>query len=366
MPDAQTVPCAYKTGRTLGSGTYAVVKLAVHIETGKHYACKVISKKLMEGREHMVRNEIEVLKKVSQGHPNIVGLSDYFETRNNLYLVFDLMQGGELFSRIVEKGNFYERDAAHLVYTVCCATKYLHDLGIVHRDLKPENLLFADKSEDSPLLIADFGLSRIMQEDTFRMLTTTCGTPGYMAPEIYLRAPYGKGVDIWAIGVITYFLLCGFTPFDHDSHLEEIRAICAADFKFEPVEYWEHVSPLARDFISKCLVVDPKERITIDAAIAHPWTRLKTHRQPSTDLLPTVKTNSEKSLKGKLKGILNTVRRHDSTPDRPEDHEAPKEGQDPEEIRERLEDLKHDAEDDDSSQVIPHEEEGQEPTTVTS
>lgn len=155
---------------------------------------------------------------------------------------------------------------------------------------------------------------------------------------------------------------------------------------FVRVEYWEHVSPLARDFISKCLVVDPKERITIDAAIAHPWTRLKTHRQPSTDLLPTVKTNSEKSrkcrtheservidlttmrqsVKGKLKGILNTVRRHDSTPDRPEDHEAPKEGQDPEEIRERLEDLKHDAEDDDSSQVMPHEEEGQEPTTVTS
>lgn len=105
----QTVPCAYKTGRTLGQGTYAVVKEAVHIKTGKYYACKVISKKLMEGREHMVRNEIAALKRVSQGHPSIVTLVDYFETMNNLYLVTDLCVGGELFDRICERGSYYEQ-----------------------------------------------------------------------------------------------------------------------------------------------------------------------------------------------------------------------------------------------------------------
>jgi len=99
-----TVPCAYKTGKTLGQGTYAVVKEAVHIETGKYYACKVISKRLMAGRENMVRNEIAVLKKISMGHPNVLTLIDYFETTNNLYLVLDLCTGGELFDRICAKG----------------------------------------------------------------------------------------------------------------------------------------------------------------------------------------------------------------------------------------------------------------------
>lgn len=109
MSNPATVPCQYKTGRTLGQGTYAVVKEAVHIHTGQYYACKVISKRLMEGREHMVRNEISALKKVSQGHRSIVTLVDYFETMNNLYLVTDLCVGGELFDRICERGSYYEQ-----------------------------------------------------------------------------------------------------------------------------------------------------------------------------------------------------------------------------------------------------------------
>lgn len=174
----QTVPCQYKTGRTLGQGTYAVVKEAVHITTGKYYACKVINKRLMEGREHMVRNEINVLKRISAGHPNIVTLHDYFETLNNLYLVTDLCQGGELFDRICAKGQYYERDARHLVMVVLQGVDYLHSHGIVHRDLKPENLLFKSSDENSDLLIADFGLSRVIDDTKFNALTTTCGTPG--------------------------------------------------------------------------------------------------------------------------------------------------------------------------------------------
>ncbi|KAG1471462.1 hypothetical protein G6F56_002109 [Rhizopus delemar] len=128
-----TVPCKYKTGRVLGNGTYATVKEAMHIDTGKYYAVKVINKKLMEGREHMIRNEINILKRISQGNKNIVSLVDYFETLNNLYLVTDLASGGELFDRICEKGSYFEKDAAHIVRTVCSAVAYLHDHGIVHR-----------------------------------------------------------------------------------------------------------------------------------------------------------------------------------------------------------------------------------------
>ena len=296
MPPATTVPCQYRTGKTLGSGTYAIVKEAIHIHTGKYYACKVINKKLMEGREHMVRNEIAVLKRISSGHTNIVTLHDYFETAHNLYLVFDLCTGGELFDRICAKGNYYEADAADLVRTIFKAVKYLHDAGIVHRDLKPENLLFKTQAEESAVMIADFGLSRIMDEDKLTLLTEICGTPGYMAPEIFKRTGHSKPVDVWAMGVITYFLLAGYTPFDRDSQQQEMEAIIAGDYRFEPVEYWENVSQTGKDFVTYCLTVDPAKRPTAAEALAHKWLAdSKPHFVANpldgtpADLLPNVK-----------------------------------------------------------------------------
>ncbi|KAG6817017.1 hypothetical protein H0H87_000639 [Tephrocybe sp. NHM501043] len=276
-----TVPCQYRTGKTLGSGTYAIVKEAIHITTGKYYACKVINKKLMEGREHMVRNEISVLKRISSGNRNIVTLHDYFETSHNLYLVFDLCTGGELFDRICAKGNYYEADAADLVRTIFHAVKYIHDSGIVHRDLKPENLLFRTVDEDADIMIADFGLSRVMEEEKLNMLTEICGTPG--------------PVDIWAMGVVTYFLLAGYTPFDRDSQQQEMEAICAGNYKFEPVEYWANVSETAKDFVRSCLTLDPKKRPTAAQVLEHKWLADETPHFVTdstgapTDLLPHVK-----------------------------------------------------------------------------
>jgi len=266
-----TVPCQYRTGKTLGSGTYAIVKEAVHIKTGKYYACKVINKKLMEGREFMVRNEIAVLKRVSSGHSNIVTLYDYFETSNNLYLCFDLCSGGELFDRICAKGNYHEPDAAGLVRTIMKAVQYIHDSGIVHRDLKPENLLFRTPAEDADVMIADFGLSRVMEEEKFNLLTEICGTPGYMAPEIFKKTGHGKPVDIWAMGVITYFLLAGYTPFDRENQQLEMQAIIAGDYKFEPEEYWANVSGTAKEFVTACLTVDPMKRPTAADMLKHRW-----------------------------------------------------------------------------------------------
>ncbi|CAO3569504.1 unnamed protein product [Mortierella alpina] len=254
------VPCKYRTGRTLGEGTYAVVKEAVHIETGKKYAVKVISKKLMEGKEHMIRNEIAVLRRISVGHANILTLADYFETFNNLYLVTELAEGGELFDRICRKGNYYERDAANL----------------------PENLLFKTSAEDSRLLIADFGLSRIMDTEKLHILTTTCGTPGYMAPEIFQKSGHGKPVDMWALGVITYFLLCGYTPFDRQNSMDEVHAILKAEYEFTPIEYWQGVSDMAKSFVSRLLTADPSRRMTAAEALQHPW--LAQTAQPSQSM----------------------------------------------------------------------------------
>ncbi|OHW99594.1 CAMK CAMK1 protein kinase [Colletotrichum incanum] len=304
----QVQPCRYKVGKTLGAGSYSVVKECVHIDTGRYYAAKVINKRLMAGREHMVRNEIAVLKKVSMGHQNILTLVDYFETMNNLYLVTDLALGGELFDRICRKGSYYESDAADLIRATLSAVAYLHDHGIVHRDLKPENLLFRTPEDNADLLIADFGLSRIMDEEQFHVLTTTCGTPGYMAPEIFKKIGHGKPVDIWALGVITYFLLCGYTPFDRDSDFEEMQAILNADYSFTPFDYWRGVSDHAKDFIRRCLTIDPNKRMTAHDALQHPFVAgyLNNGEGEGQNLLPTVKKNF--NARRTLHAAIDTVR----------------------------------------------------------
>lgn len=257
------------------------------------------------------------------GHQNILTLVDYFETMNNLYLVTDLALGGELFDRICRKGSYYESDAADLIRATLSAVAYLHDHGIVHRDLKPENLLFRTPEDNADLLIADFGLSRIMDEEQFHVLTTTCGTPGYMAPEIFKKTGHGKPVDIWAMGVITYFLLCGYTPFDRDTDFEEMQAILNADYSFQPADYWRGVSSHAKDFIRRCLTVDPNRRMTAHEALSHafvaPWNlgadadaddetaaAAAKQQQQQTNLLPTVKKNF--NARKTLHAAIDTVR----------------------------------------------------------
>lgn len=241
------------------------------------------------------------------GHRNILTLVDYFETMNNLYLVTDLALGGELFDRICRKGSYYESDAGDLIRATLSAVAYLHDHGIVHRDLKPENLLFRTPEDNADLLIADFGLSRIMDEERFHVLTTTCGTPGYMAPEIFKKTGHGKPVDLWALGVITYFLLCGYTPFDRDSDFEEMQAILNADYSFTPVEYWRGVSTHAKDFIRRCLTVDHAKRVTAHEALQHPFVA---DQEPSDgageNLLPTIKKNF--NARRTLHAAIDTVR----------------------------------------------------------
>ena len=257
-----------------------------------------------------MRNEIAVLKKVSMGHQNILTLVDYFETMNNLYLVTDLALGGELFDRICRKGSYYESDAADLIRATLSAVAYLHDHGIVHRDLKPENLLFRTPEDNADLLIADFGLSRIMDDEQFHVLTTTCGTPGYMAPEIFKKTGHGKPVDVWAMGVITYFLLCGYTPFDRDTDFAEMQAILNADYSFTPVDYWRGVSDEAKDFIRKCLTIDPRKRMTAHEALQHAFVAGNLTRDQVSpggqNLLPTVKKNF--NARRTLHAAIDTVR----------------------------------------------------------
>jgi calcium/calmodulin-dependent protein kinase I len=145
-----------------------------------------------------------------------------------------------------------------------------------------------------------------MEEEQFHVLTTTCGTPGYMAPEIFKKSGHGKPVDVWAIGVITYFLLCGYTPFDRDSNLEEMQAILVADYSFTPMEYWRGVSIPARQFIKRCLTIEPTQRMTSHEALSHAWIAGPSTDRGDEDLLPTVKKNF--NARRTLHKAIDTVR----------------------------------------------------------
>jgi len=256
----------YEILQQLGTGAFSEVKQAIHKETKKMVAIKIIDRAKCKGKESMIQSEIEILKKVE--HPNIIKLYDMFESPDKIYLVMELVSGGELFDSIVERGKYTEKDSAELIYQILKGVEYLHSLGICHRDLKPENLLYFDKSKNAKIMISDFGLSKIFNED--QVMKTACGTPGYVAPEVLRRKGYRKEVDMWSIGVITYILLCGYPPFYEENNAELFNQILKGKFEFDS-PYWDNISNQAKNFVSRSLVVDSNRRLTIHNALCHPF-----------------------------------------------------------------------------------------------
>ncbi|KAM6985652.1 calcium/calmodulin-dependent protein kinase type 1D [Aplochiton taeniatus] len=250
----------------LGTGAFSEVVLAQERATGRMFAIKCIPKKALKGKESSIENEIAVLRKIQ--HENIVALEDIYESSNHLYLVMQLVSGGELFDRIVEKGFYTEKDASTLIRQVLDAVNYLHKMGIVHRDLKPENLLYFNPQDESKIMISDFGLSKM--EGSGDVMSTACGTPGYVAPEVLAQKPYSKAVDCWSIGVIAYILLCGYPPFYDENDSKLFEQILKADYEFD-APYWDDISDSAKDFISSLMEKDPVKRYTCDQALRHPW-----------------------------------------------------------------------------------------------
>ncbi|KAF8185843.1 hypothetical protein K438DRAFT_1836412 [Mycena galopus ATCC 62051] len=265
-----TAPCQYRTGKTLSSGMYATVKEAIHIKTGRYYACKIISKDGMEGAENLVRNEIAVLKRVHSDSASILKLHDYFQTAHSVYLCLDLCTGGTLLGRISTNGAYPEAKAADLVHTLCIAVKHIHDAGVVHRDLKPENILFRTPDEAAPVLVAGFGLSRMIQDASYPRIETSAlaTTPRYTAPEFFANKTCDKPSDIWGLGLLAFFVIAGCTPFERDEAPREVQAVVAGDYKFEPKDKWNEAS---RDFIASCLELEPSRRPKAGEALAHTW-----------------------------------------------------------------------------------------------
>ncbi|XP_060858897.1 calcium/calmodulin-dependent protein kinase type 1 isoform X2 [Metopolophium dirhodum] len=298
---SQSIEDKYDVKDLLGTGAFSEVRLAVSKERpNEMYAVKIIDKKALKGKEDSLDNEIKVLRRLT--HPNIVQLLETFEDKSKVYLIMELVTGGELFDRIVQKGSYTEKDAAHLIRQVLGAVDYMHEQGVVHRDLKPENLLYYSTDDDSKIMISDFGLSKI--EDS-GVMATACGTPGYVAPEVLAQKPYGKAVDVWSIGVISYILLCGYPPFYDENDANLFAQILKGEFEFDS-PYWDDISDSAKNFIRQLMCVDADKRYTCREALAHPW--ISGNAASSKNIHGTVSAQLKKNFaKSRWKQLMNAI-----------------------------------------------------------
>lgn len=283
---ARRIEAHYDIREVLGDGTSGQVRRAIHRQTGQEFAVKVIS---LRRQLDLTSMEHEVSMMQSLDHPYIVQLVDVFVHHGiAMYLVMELIAGGDLFDRIVQQERYAEVDARRVMRRLLSAVHYLHETkNIVHRDLKPENILCASPTH---VKLADFGLAKIIQADG---LKTFCGTPQYFAPEVLERrntvtgsGRYGKPADMWSLGVILYILLTGRPPFSGD--LDPLLAYDALDFESDPS--WKAM-PLAQELVQQLLRLDPKRRLSVRQACNHPWINTEdgdTHIHPLDD--PSVVT----------------------------------------------------------------------------
>uniref|UniRef100_A0A8C0RZZ6 Serine/threonine-protein kinase DCLK2 n=1 Tax=Canis lupus familiaris TaxID=9615 RepID=A0A8C0RZZ6_CANLF len=251
--ESSTLLEKYKIGKVIGDGNFAVVKECMDRSTGKEFALKIIDKAKCCGK------------------------------------------GGDLFDAITSSTKYTERDGSAMVFNLANALRYLHGLSIVHRDIKPENLLVCEYPDGTKSLkLGDFGLATVVEGPLY----TVCGTPTYVAPEIIAETGYGLKVDIWAAGVITYILLCGFPPFRSENNLQEdlFDQILAGKLEF-PAPYWDNITDSAKELISQMLQVNVEARCTAGEILSHPWV--------SDDA--SQENNMQAEVTGKLKQHFNNA-----------------------------------------------------------
>ncbi|XP_019384734.1 PREDICTED: ribosomal protein S6 kinase alpha-3 isoform X3 [Crocodylus porosus] len=257
----------YEVKEDIGVGSYSVCKRCIHKATNMEYAVKIIDKSKRDPTE-----EIEILLRYGQ-HPNIITLKDVYDDGKYVYLVTELMKGGELLDKILRQKFFSEREASAVLLTITKTVEYLHAQGVVHRDLKPSNILYVDESGNpESIRICDFGFAKQLRAEN-GLLMTPCYTANFVAPEVLKRQGYDAACDIWSLGVLLYTMLTGYTPFANgpDDTPEEILArIGSGKFSLSG-GYWNSVSDTAKDLVSKMLHVDPHQRLTAAQVLRHPW-----------------------------------------------------------------------------------------------
>uniref|UniRef100_A0A3Q3WZ13 non-specific serine/threonine protein kinase n=1 Tax=Mola mola TaxID=94237 RepID=A0A3Q3WZ13_MOLML len=272
----------YEIKEDIGVGSYSICKRCISKGTGMEYAVKIISKAKRDPTE-----EVEILLRYGQ-HPNIITLKDVYDDGRSVFLVTELMKGGELLDKILRQKFFSEREASAVLYTITKTVEYLHVQGVVHRDLKPSNILYVDESGNAESIrICDFGFAKQLRAEN-GLLMTPCYTANFVAPEVLKKQGYDAACDIWSLGVLLYTMLTGFTPFANgpeDTPEAILARIGSGKFSLTG-GYWNSVSNEAKDLVSKMLHVDPHRRLTAGQVLRHPWV---THR----DQLPKYTLNRQ-------------------------------------------------------------------------
>ncbi|XP_052527533.1 death-associated protein kinase 2 isoform X6 [Tympanuchus pallidicinctus] len=268
----QRVEDVYEIGEELGSGQFAIVKKCREISTGLEYAAKFIKKRQSRAsrrgvRREEIEREVDILQQTL--HANIIKLHDIYENKTDVILILELVSGGELFDFLAQKESLSEEEATRFIKQILDGVNYLHSKKIAHFDLKPENIMLLDKNIPIPhIKLIDFGLAHKIEDGV--EFKNIFGTPEFVAPEIVNYEPLGLAADMWSIGVITYILLSGASPFLGETKQETLANITAVNYEFDE-EFFSNTSDLAKDFIRKLLVKDTRKRLTIQEALSHPW-----------------------------------------------------------------------------------------------
>ncbi|XP_069651723.1 death-associated protein kinase 2-like isoform X1 [Haliaeetus albicilla] len=270
----------YELLEKLGSGHFGVVKRCQERSTGTFYAAKFVKTRRCRGsrlglERAQVEREVTILRQLD--HPNIMRLHDLFVSKAEMVLILELISGGELFDFIAEKEMLSEEEAIEFLVQILRGVEYLHAHHIAHFDLKPENIMLQEKHVPKPWIkIIDFGLAQHLEDGvTFKSL---CGTPQYIAPEVINYEPLSSATDMWSIGVITYILLSGLSPFQGETDAETLSNVVAGTYEFEE-RCFSQTSEMAKDFIRQLLVKEPGHRMTAAECLVHPWIKPLSRKQ---------------------------------------------------------------------------------------
>ena len=281
----------YKIGRNIGHGAFGKVNIALHILSGHIVAIKSFNKIKKSFPLNRIYYEIKLLKKL-RNHKNIIKYFEHFETEKYFCIVMENISGGNLLNAINKMSKFSESMARNIFKQLIQTIKYLHNMNIVHRDIKPDNILL---ELDNTIKLCDFGVSKQIKKG--QLLTDTCGTPAFIAPEILKEKPYNPYItDIWSSGVVLYIIVSGFFPFRGNNETELRKNIINGNFP-----KLNDISENLKDLLDKLLEINPEKRITIDKILKHPWLNEDLERNENINNNNNIFTKAEKIIYGKLK-----------------------------------------------------------------
>ncbi|XP_048849276.1 death-associated protein kinase 2-like [Brienomyrus brachyistius] len=294
----------YEIGKVIGSGNFGQVRDVRDRSSGTHWAGKFLKVKNDSGPgldRRRVEEEVGILQALQ--HENIMALWDVFEGAGELVLIMELITGGELFDFIAEKEHLLESEAIVFIKQILQGVKYMHSKQIVHFDLKPENIMLSDKKVPFPQIkIIDFGLAQYLTPGVgYR---SSCGTPQYIAPEVIRYEPLSSATDMWSIGVITYILLSGMSPFQGDTDEETLKNIVTMNYEIED-RYFPDTSENAKEFIKNLLVNDQSGRMTTEECLQHPWIKPLSRAQQKIRKRSSINMKNFKKFNAKRKWKLS-------------------------------------------------------------